>query len=95
MGALGRLSESTGCNQERKVSKVIMGKEVFEEPIEKLSHGVKSNPIIWNLDADYLKSRDMSIETFNKILQEDHGLNGFVLEKAIEYKMGYPQWSEK
>jgi REP element-mobilizing transposase RayT len=54
---------------------------------------IERNPIMWELDADNPQVRKIPIETFRKILQKEHDLNGLQLEKLIDYEMGYRQWS--
>jgi len=53
------------------------------------------NPIMWGLDAENPQTRKMPIETLREILQNEHGLDGFTLEKAIEYEMSYRSRSWK
>jgi len=50
---------------------------------------IELNPIMWELDADNPYVRQMSIEQIRKTPREEHGLNGYALEKVIEYERGY------
>lgn len=56
---------------------------------------IELNPIMWELDADNPRARRKSIEEFGKTLRDEHRLNGFALERVIEYELGYRQWSSK
>lgn len=42
IGLLGRMSESYRCNQKREISEECLGKTLYQESIERLSHGVNS-----------------------------------------------------
>ncbi len=56
---------------------------------------IELNPIMWELDADNPKTREMSIETLKKTLLEEHALNGVLLERVIEFEMDYRRRWEK
>ena len=47
---------------------------------------------MWMLDSDNPKARKLPIESFKKILREEHGLNGIALERVIEYELAYRNW---
>ena len=55
---------------------------------------IELNPIMWELDADNPQARKMPIEDLKKVLQEEHGLNGPVLERVIEYEACYRNWRD-
>ena len=56
---------------------------------------IELNPVMWELDSDNPRTREMSIETLKKTLLEDHALNGVVLERVIEYEMNYREGYEE
>lgn len=49
---------------------------------------IELNPIMWELDVNNPNARSMSDEALRKYLKEEHGLDGFVLERVIDYKLG-------
>ena len=50
---------------------------------------IELNPIMWELDADNPKIREVSIQALRNTLREKYGLDGSPLERAIEYESGY------
>jgi putative transposase len=51
------------------------------------------NPLMWDLDRDNPRARQMSTDLLRKTLQKEHGLDGMPLERMIDYELSYREWS--
>lgn len=53
---------------------------------------IEINPLLWYLDTDNPDTHGVSIDELRQTLHVKHHLEGFVLERAIEYELAYRTW---